>query len=282
MLKYICRLPNSQKVNAAVISTNGKISTRIRDGYQGWALHQARLYLKFKNYEVFFSDTLDYPHNITVVIPPRKQKANQNIIAKASERIALIAGKIAKGEKFHRPFFWPNIIWSIPFGILYSIIGRRFIGKMLVVDSKCNSCKLCAKQCPVKAIDDSHSRIRWRLNCEGCLRCFNSCPKHAIQVSILRALFVFGATFINPLLLIPERIPVLLFQSLGNTWYVIFNTLIGLILTIVILVVLDWLIYMGSRVPIIGKIAALGHTKLYGRYHAKQFAGQFLNGKQDS
>ena len=251
--KYIRGLPDGKKAKAAIITTNGKISTKFRDGYQGWALHQARLCLYLKNYEVFFSETLDYPHNITSAFPPRKAEINREIISQATPRIRSIAKKIIAREKSHRSFFWPNIIWSLPFGLFYSLLGRRLIGKMFVADSSCNLCGFCQKKCPVNAIKITDEKISWNWNCEGCLRCINFCPKQAIQMSAVRFL-VFSS--------------------------VIFNILLGTLSFIIVLIALDWLIYRASRIPILKDLVNWGHSKFYGRYRAQQFESQFLDQDQ--
>lgn len=267
MLKYIRNLPDGKDVKTAVLSTNGRISTRFRDGYQGWALHQARLYLKMKNYDVFFSDTLDFPHNITIAFPPRKEEYNEEIIKCASKQIAPIAERIAKGERHHRGIFILNFIWSIPFGILYSFFGRRLFGKIFAADCRCNSCKLCVKQCPAKAIQDSKGHIRWKWNCEGCLRCINGCPKHAIQGSVFRAVAIIMAALIRPDFIFDKIIPDTFYESIGSTGTRIFNVLTDLILFVITFVILDWLIYQISRLPAVRKVVSWGYTSLFGRYN---------------
>lgn len=279
MRRYIQNLPDGKNVKTAIISTNGKISTGFRDGYQGWALHQARLYLGLKNYQVFFSDTLDYPHNITVALPPRKDKDNEKIIAQASMKYPVIVEKIAKGQQFHRKFFLPNIIWSLPFGFLYSFIGRRIIGKLFAADSSCSLCGRCAKECPVKAIEIYSRVVRWKWNCEGCLHCMNICPRHAIQASGIRYLAILAVVFFNPLFLIGKFIPGGSFQSFGTVGSIIFGTVMNLVLSIVMFVLLDWLIYKISYVPVFKKIAGWGYTRFFGRYSADRFEGKFLNQK---
>ncbi len=129
--RYIQNLPDGKNVKTAIISTNGKISTRFRDGYQGWALHQARLYLGLKNYQVFFSDTLDYPHNITVALPPRKDKDNEKIIAQASMKYPMIAQKIAKGQQFHRKFFYRTLSGVFPSVFYIHSLGDGLLGNCL-------------------------------------------------------------------------------------------------------------------------------------------------------
>lgn len=275
MLSYMRNLPDGKNVRAAIISTNGRINTHFRDGYQGWALHQARLYLGIKNYNVSFSDTLDYPHNITVGIPPRKEKYNEIIISKASARFPLIAEKIAGNHKFHRKFFLPNIIWSIPFGILYSVFGRRFIGKLYAVNSSCTSCNLCIEKCPVKAIQSFNTRLSWKWNCEGCMRCINICPAQAIQASTVRTLAIIVAALVNPFFLIQKFIPIEFIQKLGNFGAALLYTLIYSISFILVFALLDWFIYMISYVPILKNIVGFGYTRFFGRYHAETFEGRF-------
>ncbi len=267
MLKYIRNLPDGKGVKTAVICTNGRVSTHFRDGYQGWALHQARLYLKMKNYDVFFSDTLDFPHNITIAFPPRKEKYNEEIVNCALTNIASLAEQISKGEKSHRGIFILNFLWSIPFGILYSVIGRRLFGKVFAADCRCNSCKLCAKQCPAKAIRDYNGQLRWKWNCEGCLRCINSCPKHSIQGSAFRALAIIATAFLIPDYITKKIIPASFFKELGHTGAALFNTLIDLLLFIITFIIVDWIIYQVSKVPVARKVVSWGHTRLFGRYH---------------
>lgn len=276
MLAYLRNLPDGNKTKAAVISTNGRISTRFRDGYQGWALHQARLYLYLKNYDIFFSDTLDYPHNLTIALPPRRERYNWVIITRASSKSPMIASKIARQEKYHRRFFWPNIIWSLPFGILYSLIGRRIIGKLFAVDAACDSCGLCVGKCPVKAIKSIHGRLRWGWNCEGCLRCINICPKQAIQLSAIRVLAFIGAACAIPLYLSRCFIPVSFLSKLGSAGLMTIYA-VGCIL---LFALLDCLLDKLSYLPFFRKIAGWGYTSFYGRYHAGQF-GDRLSSKDD-
>lgn len=65
---------------------------------------------------------------------------------------------------------------------------RPVFNKFLVTDrffkrnSSCNSCGLCAKQCPVKDIEIVNKAPVWqRKNCTGCLRCYHNCPNRAIE-----------------------------------------------------------------------------------------------------
>jgi Pyruvate/2-oxoacid:ferredoxin oxidoreductase delta subunit len=73
-------------------------------------------------------------------------------------------------------------------GIMYSLIGRRALGKLYVADDACVGCGKCVRVCPAGAIGLVGKTPRWNLKCEGCQRCINSCPHRAIQTSIVRLL----------------------------------------------------------------------------------------------
>lgn len=276
MRKYINNLPNGNKVRTAVISTNGRVSTHIRDGYQGWALHQARLYLKRKNYDVFFSDTLDYPHNVTIAFPPRSEKYNQIIISKALENLVKMAQRIVDNHTYHRSYFYPNFIWSLPFGILYTLIGRRCIALLFAADSSCDNCKICMIKCPVKAINANHKVNRWRLNCEGCLRCINICPHKSIQISAVRFAALIWAVTANPLRILYQFIPDQYFNGLGSRGASTFRYIFDALLILIFLIILDRIIYLLSYIPICKKVIGFGHTGFFGRYHAKPYENIFL------
>ena len=50
------------------------------------------------------------------------------------------------------------------------------------VEGSCVGCGLCAKQCPVKAIEIQSGKPVWiKEHCTLCLRCLHLCPKFSIQ-----------------------------------------------------------------------------------------------------
>lgn len=46
-------------------------------------------------------------------------------------------------------------------------------------DRKCNSCGLCAKQCPVQAIDTDNPKKTDKSKCISCAHCISVCPEHS-------------------------------------------------------------------------------------------------------
>ncbi|MBN2016893.1 MAG: EFR1 family ferrodoxin [Candidatus Cloacimonetes bacterium] len=269
MCKYINRLQSGNGAKAAIISTNGRINTRFRDGYQGWALLQARLLLRLKKYDVFFSDTLDYPHNITAFFPPRSVENNQKIIDMIAPKIHSISVKLINHQRYHRRFFIPNIIWSLPLGYLYSLIGRRIIGKLYIADSHCINCGICINQCPAKAIKTEHGQIQWNWKCEGCMRCINICPQKAIQVSFLRLLALIPAAFFNPLFKVYRLIPGSFFQNIGSVGKIAFKVMIDVVLFFLFFAIIDSILCFLSRIPFFKSITDFSITKFYKRYYLK-------------
>ena len=62
----------------------------------------------------------------------------------------------------------------------------RQISKVSLVPktkSKCNDCKLCAKKCPVQAIDINNPKIIDKNKCISCMRCVSICNSSAKYIS---------------------------------------------------------------------------------------------------
>jgi Pyruvate/2-oxoacid:ferredoxin oxidoreductase delta subunit len=79
------------------------------------------------------------------------------------------------------------LLYFIPlFPILYLIVGRFFMGKILFANDNCIGCGTCVKSCPAGALimkngkKEENKRPYWRYNCEHCLRCLNFCPQKAV------------------------------------------------------------------------------------------------------
>jgi len=51
------------------------------------------------------------------------------------------------------------------------------------VDESCNTCGLCARICPIQAIQLKDGKPVWvKKDCTQCMGCINRCPQQAIQL----------------------------------------------------------------------------------------------------
>jgi ferredoxin len=267
--RYLLRLPKGRGARAAVFSTNGRISARFRDGYQGWALHQARLLLKLRGYDAFRSDTFDMPHNVTAFGPPCRDESCRKLMEMTAPKIAEAARGAVAGERRHRKIFLLNFIWCVPFGLLLSWIGRRAIGKLYSSGGKCKACGLCAKKCPVGNIKMKGKRVWFGWRCEGCMRCINVCPKQAIQFSTVRVAAIVFASVWNPLIAFGVYKMGFLAGVIGGFGAFVADLLIMLAVTFVLFNVFDWIIFLLGFVPGVRRVLAWGHTTLYCRYDSR-------------
>jgi ferredoxin len=271
MARYLLRLPRGRGARAAVFCTNGRISLRFRDGYQGWALHQARMLLKLRGYDAFLSDAFDMPHNITAFGPPCKDEPCEKLVEMTGPRICAAARAAAAGERRHRKVFIPNFLWCVPFGLLYSWVGRHVIGKMFAADAGCSACGLCAKQCPVNNIKLKGGRVWFGWRCEGCMRCINACPRRAIQFSAARVAAFLFASFWNPFIAFGLYKTGFLAGAIGGFPAFVVDLAFVLACTFALFVLFDWLFFALGYVPGVRRVLSWGHTKLYGRYDGGKF-----------
>jgi ferredoxin/flavodoxin len=277
MVKYLKTLP-SDTARAAVIAVYGDLKVEHSlNGYEGWALEHAARILRGKGFDVAMTDAVGYPVSITIGINPPAKEDQIAIRERSDRKVEAMAARIVTGERSVKPIGLVNRACTIPFGILYMLVGRRALGKLYVADAACVGCGKCVRVCPARAISLVGKAPRWNLNCEGCQRCINSCPHRAIQTSIPRLagmLFLQIAslvTFIG-LFFLPYGD---YFQgvSLGplqvSDWWVGFVVaLVVWALGFVLLthLVLDELIWMGERSRKLRPIFRANFTHGYRRY----------------
>lgn len=192
MIGHLKALPKTNS-RAAVLAVHGEL--KYAPGYQGGATAQVSRILKRKGREVFLTATVGYPASITQLINPPEIDDQRRIAENADRRVQEVGRKIILGQRsIHNcnPLI-QVLLWPLAF--LFSTIAHRFMGKLYVADDRCNSCGLCIRACPVKAVNLQNGRPYWSWCCEACQRCINLCPQRAIQTSNLRALVIIGLIF---------------------------------------------------------------------------------------
>lgn len=101
-------------------------------------------------------------------------------LADAGQRVAAIAGAVARGERT-MPRFSPAG------SLIHRVAHPRFIARVheadrdFTVDDRCTACGTCAVVCPVGNILLEEGRPSWRHRCEQCMACIQCCPAEAIQ-----------------------------------------------------------------------------------------------------
>ena len=79
-----------------------------------------------------------------------------------------------------RPRFWCRYV--CPLGGLLGLVSRVSLLRRSVDQEKCNSCRRCARECPVNAIDSEKAYASDPAECTLCLKCVEDCPTRAIAV----------------------------------------------------------------------------------------------------
>lgn len=104
-----------------------------------------------------------------------------SIIDGARSRVKEIARLIASGADgiVERGPWYSRLLSSA----VYAIGSAKINGMdgKFAADSKCTSCGLCAKICPVENIVMKDGRPCWQHRCEQCMACIQWCPVSAIQ-----------------------------------------------------------------------------------------------------
>lgn len=187
-------MPKKEGTHFLCIPTRGSffIGPLQIPGAAGLASFLPALILGFKRYTPKGSVSFDMPVNMTFLHPRLTLRHARRVIAKAKK----------KSDKYFALFFrkkslWLTknnlyeLLWALPllcffplFPLLYLIVGKFFMGKIMFANISCKGCGVCAKSCPTGALvmkRGENKRPYWRYNCEACLRCFNFCPNHAVE-----------------------------------------------------------------------------------------------------
>lgn len=145
----------------------------------GCAEEQTRRILKKCGIELNASFSIRMPDTWTPVFdlsdPETVTKQNEQAESRIDTVIACIKNKESNAHMTSRvPYL------AYPFTERIEKIETRT--KNFHVKDSCIGCGLCAKRCPMQAIEMKNKKPVWiKEQCYACLRCLHHCPKFAIQ-----------------------------------------------------------------------------------------------------
>lgn len=235
--------------------------------FEGQSLNHVTSILKRKGYDVFLTDIGIYPHNWTQIANPVDEKTQRKVFEDTDIRIVELSDKITSFEVSMRKCSILNLGWTWFVFILFSILGRKILGKTFIADNSCISCQKCKNSCPVKAIQLIKGKPKWNWQCENCQRCINICPSQSIQTSQIR-LIIF---------IIIEIAMAFVLISINQHYKLPFiaNIFLYGVLFLAVTFFIDIIMNASERVSIVRKLFEFSYTKKYRRYMVKEFKKTF-------
>jgi Pyruvate/2-oxoacid:ferredoxin oxidoreductase delta subunit len=223
--RFLRNLPAAGGMPAAVLAVfgddfSGPPSERRRVyGFEGGALDEAARLLGRRGYRVLTMRGVGFPASFTQLMAPPAEDECRLILLDSEEAAAAIAADLDAGHHERGGRGAGTRLWTGVVGALFSLVGRRVLGKTYIADSRCTSCGWCERACPSATIRMrgavGRRRLpRWGWRCEACQRCINGCPDAAIQVSLVR-LVVLGIAALPWGLLVARAVPWLSFPGAG-------------------------------------------------------------------
>ena len=210
MIKFLFKMPRRRGVPALCAATRGcfKIGPVYVPGAAGIATFLAAVILMLKGFRVKALFSVDMPSNFINFHWGLHPKNVESITARARRRIDRLMPRILGGGRVWWTLnnLWEScwgllILWFVPlFPILYLLIGRFFMGKLMFSNNRCVGCGLCARSCPNHGVLMKHGgkkdRPYWTFHCETCMRCMGYCPKGAVEAGHSWAVLAFFITSI--------------------------------------------------------------------------------------
>jgi len=194
-IKFLFKLPRKRRAHVYCTPTRGSfyLGPIFIPGAAGLASFLPALILPFKGYNFRGMVSVDMPANMISIHSRLSDKNINRVKAKAKKKVETYLTRVLsrKWIWFTRNNLYEAVwcalllrFWPL-FPILYLLIGRFFMGKMMFANANCIGCGLCVRSCPNEALvmkGRTKPRPYWRYNCEDCLRCMNYCPQKAIEV----------------------------------------------------------------------------------------------------
>jgi NAD-dependent dihydropyrimidine dehydrogenase PreA subunit/menaquinone-dependent protoporphyrinogen IX oxidase len=276
--RYVRKFPKINATEVAILAVNGSIinNGKIIKGYTGQALEELECILKKRKYRVFLTGNASFPDNWTQVTNPCSPEDVEVIFKLGDTEVQNFINKfLAKEKELYRCGIF-NRLWSYTTALLFSIIGRRALGKFFIADENCTGCEICVKACPVRTIQMEHKKPYWNSQCEDCNRCINICPERAIQVSLPMLILQSVINVILSIWVVKALLKYIPLLIQTNHVFIISIEILAIIAAYVLLlwisfVPIDNLMRKLLRFKSIRHFFSISYTQKYRRYKAPGF-----------
>jgi ferredoxin len=193
MIRFALGLPAGRGALAMVLVTRGSLEVAGLHvpGLEGTAGYLISAVLRAKGYDVRGVRGVDMPSNWTIVHSAMGDEPTSRMIDRAERQVTSFTHAVLAGQRRLEGQVQLALgIALAPVSLMYNLLGRFKLAKLFFATSACNSCGVCARECPHHAIrmHGRPPRPFWTYDCEGCMRCRSFCPTQAIETS-----YSFGA-----------------------------------------------------------------------------------------
>jgi Pyruvate/2-oxoacid:ferredoxin oxidoreductase delta subunit len=284
MIRFALGLPMGNGRSALVLVTRGSIEVGrvLIPGLEGTAGYLIAGILRAKGYDVLGVRGVDMPSNWTIVHSAMGDEPTSRIIGRAEREVAGFTHDVLAGQSRHEGQVRLALGLALaPVSLLYNLVGRFKLAKLFFASSACNSCGVCARECPHHAIrmHGHPPRPFWTYDCEGCMRCRSYCPNQAIETSYsfgALASFLTGSSALAFLLgQAARRAPAI--GALGRGWQ---GKAASYTYGLVAMAIVYRVFHVAIRVPLVNRFFALTTpTTRFRRYQAPGVSVADLRGE---
>ncbi len=205
MIKFLFKMRRQNGIPALCVATRGgiKVGPLRIPGVAGLGTFLAASLMLIKGYRPRALFSLDMPSNFINFHWGLHPKNIEAISNKAEQKLAQLVPRIMEGRRvyFTRNNLWEAlwsiaIFWLLPiFPIIYLLVGKLFMAKVMFSNNRCVGCGQCARFCPNQAIEmrpvGKKKRPYWTYHCEVCLRCMGYCSKRAVEAGHSWAILLY-------------------------------------------------------------------------------------------
>lgn len=174
LLEYIERYLKDYKGKCMLFSSQANTD-------KNSVFQHALMRLKFLN--ITYCEYITMPNNFFNFGFKRLSSEEEIKIIRASvdKSIKAVNEFLNNKEKYY-PFKKSKVVaYNLVYKIFYTFFTHFMVKDVEVDFDKCVHCRICERNCPMKAITVSKDKVKINRHCLLCQRCMSSCPKSAFK-----------------------------------------------------------------------------------------------------